>query len=96
MNAFEEYYSDEVVMQENEAEPRKGKAMNREQCGAFVATFPDLKLQVLSVAYGENVSIQEVHFDYTNAEDVHVEYPEVAVRHWADGQVVSEKFYYAS
>ncbi|MEM9324066.1 MAG: hypothetical protein AAGA85_00350, partial [Bacteroidota bacterium] len=40
MVAFEEYYSNEVVIQENEAEPREGKSLNREQCGAFVSMFP--------------------------------------------------------
>ena len=94
MDAFEQFYAKNVKMQENETEPRKGKDFNREQCGGFVAAFPDLKLQVLSVAYGENLSIQEVLFDYTNEEGQKVIYPEVAVRQWENGLIIHEKFYY--
>ena len=96
MEAFEKYYAERVVMQENETEPRKGKDLNREQCAGFVQMFPDLKLKVLSAAYGHRVSIQEVLFDYTHQSGEKIRYPEVAVRHWENGQVVKEKFYYAS
>ena len=96
MAAFELLYAENVTMQENETEPRIGKDFNREQCGGFVEAFPDLKLQILSVAYGENLSIQEVLFDYTNQEGEKIIYPEIAVRHWENGLVVKEKFYYAA
>ena len=96
MEAFEKYYAEVVAMQENETEPRIGKDLNRKQCRDFVQMFPDLKLQVLSIAYGKNLSIQEVLFDYTNESGEKIRYPEVAVRHWENGQVVKEKFYYAS
>ena len=96
MEAFELFYAENVTMQENETEPRVGKDFNREQCGGFVEAFPDLKLKVLSVAYGENLSIQEVLFDYTNEQSEKIIYPEVAVRHWENGLVVKEKFYYAT
>jgi hypothetical protein len=94
MEAFELFYAEEVSMQENETEPRIGKDFNREQCSGFVQAFPDLKLKVLSVAYGDNVSIQEVLFDYTNEKGEKIIYPEVAVRHWANEMVIKEKFYY--
>jgi hypothetical protein len=96
MEAFELFYAENVSMQENETEPRLGKDFNREQCGGFVEAFTDLKLTVLSVVCGENMSIQEVLFDYTNQEGKKIIYPEIAVRHWENGFIVKEKFYYAS
>ncbi|MEO1256675.1 MAG: hypothetical protein AAFY41_17560, partial [Bacteroidota bacterium] len=81
---------------ENESEPRRGKNLNREQCGDFVEMFPDLRLKILSTAYGSGLSIQEVLFDYTNESGEKINYPEIAVRHWENGQVVKEKFYYQS
>ena len=96
MDAFEEYYAETITMQENETEPRIGKALNREQCGEFVQMFPDLKLKVLSTAYGNNLSIQEVLFEYTNESGKKIRYPEVAVRNWENGRVIREKFYYAN
>lgn len=95
MQAFERFYAQDVTMQENESDPRLGKDFNREQCAGFVEAFPDLKLRILSTAYGDNLSIQEVLFDYTSQNGEKIVYPEVAVRRWKDGMVVSEKFYYA-
>lgn len=94
MEAFELFYAEQLTMQENETEPRIGKDYNREQCGGFVQAFPDLKLKVLSVAYGNNISIQEVLFDYTNENGEKIVYPEVAVRHWENEMIIKEKFYY--
>lgn len=94
MEAFELFYAERLTMQENETEPRIGKEYNREQCGGFVEAFPDLKLKVLSVAYGDNISIQEVLFDYTNENGEKIVYPEVAVRHWENEVITNEKFYY--
>ena len=55
-----------------------------------------MKLKVLSTAYGENISMQEVLFDYMDNTGNKVLYTEVAVRHWKDERVVREKFYYAT
>ena len=96
MEAFEQFYAENVAIQENENEPRVGKDFNREKCGGFVAAYSDLKLKVLSMAYGENLSIQEVLFDYTNEEGEKIRYPEVAVRQWENGLIIKEKFYYSS
>ena len=96
MEAFEKYYSEDVTMQENETEPRIGKDLNRRQCQGFIDNFPDLQLKVLSTAYGEKVSMQEVLFDYTNESGKKILYSEIAVRKWEDGRVIKEKFYYTS
>ena len=96
MDAFESFYSEHVEMQENESEPRIGKAMNREQCAGFMMAYPDLELRVLSEACSDKTSFQEVLFSYTNEENQPVRYTEVAVRHWKDGQVIRERFYYDS
>ena len=95
MEALEQFYDENVKMQENENKPRLGKDFNREQCGGFVAAFPDLKLKVLNIAYGEDLSIQEVLFDYTNEEGEKVVYPEIALREWENGLIIKEKFYYS-
>jgi len=95
MDAFERFYAENVSMQENEEQPRLGKALNREQCGQFVHTFPDLRLTVQSVAYGPHHSVQEVLFNYTTANGKAVAYTEVAIRHWNEGLVQQERFYYA-
>ncbi len=88
IEAFEKYYAESVIMQENETAPRVGKPVNREQCSRFVQMFPDLNLTILSTTYGEHISIQEVLFDYTNEEGEKINYTEVAVRHWKEGMVV--------
>lgn len=96
MNGFELFYHEQVSMQENETEPRLGKTCNREACQGFIDAYPDLKLTILSVGYGENKSYQEVLFEYTHENGEKIYYPELSVRTWEDGWVVKEKFYYSS
>lgn len=94
MQAFEQFYAPNVVMQENSTEPRMGKDQNREACQGFVDAAPDLKLTVKSVAYNDDSSFQEVDFSYTDEEGNPIAYTEVAVRKWHNGLVVEERFYY--
>jgi hypothetical protein len=96
LEAFEKYYSDDVVMQENEDAPRVGKPANLEYEKAFVngiVEFHDGK--ILGVAVGDNYSTIESYMDVTHKDWGRVARTQVAVERWQDGKVVNEKFYYS-
>lgn len=58
LDAFEMYYNDEVVMQENEAAPTVGKEANRKREPAFFGSITDFRgASVLNVAAGEDVTM---------------------------------------
>ncbi len=97
MNAFEKYYHEDVVMQENETEPRVGKAANRRAELDFLSKVTQFRAaRPLKVTAGSDATMVEWHYDYTHAEWGERNYTQVSVQEWKDGQIIKEKFYYAS
>jgi ketosteroid isomerase-like protein len=96
MEAFEKYYGDDVVMQENENPATTGKAANRDRELDFFAKITEFRgSEVKAVAYGDDVIISEWFTDYTHSEWGTVAHDQVSVQRWKDGKVVHERFYYA-
>ncbi|OGI89784.1 hypothetical protein A2911_00810 [Candidatus Nomurabacteria bacterium RIFCSPLOWO2_01_FULL_40_15] len=95
MEAFEKYYADNVVMQENEDAPRVGKEVSRKYEEAFVNGITELHdAKILGVAVGDNYSTIESFMDVTHKDWGRAARSQVAVQHWKDGKIVNEKFYY--
>jgi len=95
MEAFEQFYADDVVMQENEKEPTVGKAANRERELQFFASVEQFHgAAVTASAVGDGVSFVEWEMDLTFKGGSRVMLRQVSVRHWKDGKIVREKFYY--
>jgi len=95
LGAFEKYYANDVVMQENDAEPFRGKDVNRKREQEFVnsvETFHSGKL--LAAAVNGDVGFSQWEYDVTLKGVGRIKMEQVAVRRWKNGQVVSERFYY--
>jgi SnoaL-like domain len=97
MEAFEKYYSEDVVMQENESPATIGKAANRSRELDFFSKVTEFRgTEVKAVAYGDDVIISEWFVDYTHVEWGKVTHDQVSVQRWKDGKVVHERFYYVA
>lgn len=97
LDAFEMYYDDEVVMQENEAAPTVGKEANRNREHAFFSSITDFRgASVLNVAIGEDVTMVVWHYDYTHKDWGVRNYRQVSVQQWKDGKIVKEQFFYGN
>lgn len=95
MEAFERFYADDVVMQENDKEPTVGKAANRERELQFFASVEQFHgAAVKASASGEDVSFGEWELDVTFKGGSRVLMKQANVRRWKDGKIVHEKFYY--
>jgi len=95
MEAFDEYYADDVVMQDNADAPWLGKKFNRERELQFFGSIETLhELKLVSSAVGDDISFSEWIFDLTFKGGTHARQEQVAVRRWNNGKVVSERFYY--
>lgn len=95
LEAFETYYADDVVMQENSEEPRVGKDVNRQAEIDFfssLASFNDGKL--LSSAVNGDITFGEWYMDVTFKNGQQAKIAQTAVRRWKDGKIVHERFYY--
>lgn len=96
LEAFEKFYAEDVVMQENEDELTVGKDACRKNEEAFVSNITEFRnATVESVLISDNISVVEWDFDYTHAEWGDRKYTQVAVQRWNnDGEIINEKFYY--
>ncbi|PWT74140.1 MAG: polyketide cyclase [Bacteroidetes bacterium] len=97
LDAFELYYDDAVVMQENETEPTVGKSANRKREEEFLANIVEFRdASVLQTAVNGNTSFAIWKFDYTHKDWGIRNYQQVSVQHWSNGKIVKEQFYYGS
>ncbi len=95
MGAFEKYYAEDVVMQENSAEPFVGKSVNRERELQFVNSIAEFHgAAVVSSAANGDISFSEWTMDVTFKGGARYQLAQVAVRTWKDGLIVRERFYY--
>jgi hypothetical protein len=97
LEAFEKYYDDNVVMQENETPATVGKAANRQREELFFSKVVEFRgAELKQVAFGDNVIISEWFYDYTHADWGSRTYHQVSVQQWQAGKVIHERFYYGA
>lgn len=97
LGAFDKFYSDDVVMQDNETEARVGKA----NCRAFeedfvnsLTEFRGANVKNVLVSDDAGVAVVEWDFDYSHKDWGDRNYTQLSVQRWKDGKIVSEKFVY--
>ena len=95
MEGFDQFYADDVVMQENDNPPTAGKAANRDREIAFFSSIEQFHSgAVKAAATGDDVSLGEWEFDITFKGGKRVTMRQANVRRWKDGKIIHEKFYY--
>jgi ketosteroid isomerase-like protein len=95
LEAFEKYYADDVVMQENSEEPRAGKEANRKAEEEFFASLQEFhEGKVLASAVNGDTSFSEWFMDVTFKNGYRMKMAQVAVRKWKEGKVIHERFFY--
>jgi ketosteroid isomerase-like protein len=95
LKAFNKHYGDNVVMQENDAAPVTGKDVNRKKQEEFMKSVEDFhSAKLLGEAINGDLAFSEWEFDLTLKGRGRTKMNEVAVRHWRNGQVARERFYY--
>ena len=95
LEAFEQYYADDVVMQENSDEPRVGKDANRKAEIEFFSSLAEFhEGKLVSSAVNGDTTFGEWFMDITFKNGYRAKMAQVAVRRWKDGKIASERFYY--
>jgi len=96
LDAFEKFYAEDVVMQENLTAPKVGKDVNRKAEQEFVGSIEQFHGAALlgSAVNGER-SYSEWEFDATYKGGHRVKLTQVAVRQWKNGLIAHERFYYS-
>jgi ketosteroid isomerase-like protein len=97
LNAFEKFYADDVVMQENNSPPFHGKDVNRKREEDFVNSVQEFhEARLLGEAVNGGTSYSEWEYDVTFKNGTRTKLQQVASRRWKNGQVSHERFYYTA
>ena len=96
LEAFEKFYAEDVVMQENTEAPKVGKDVNRKAEQDFLGSIEQFHgCKLLGSAVEGDRSYSEWELDVTFKGGHHVVLTQVAARQWKGGQIVHERFYYS-
>lgn len=97
IEAFEKFYHDDVVMQENENLPTIGKTANRKREQEFFSKITDFRsAEVVAMAVEGNISYVTWKYDYTHKDWGVRNYTQVSMQTWKDGQIIKEQFFYGN
>ena len=95
IEAMNEFYDKDTVMQDNANPPTKGLTANIEREKQFMSGVKEWKgFNVTAFAVGGDVTFYECTLDFiaTSGQAVHME--QVSVAKWRNGKIVQERFYY--
>lgn len=95
LDAFDKFYADDVVMQDNDYPARVGKEVNRQFEESFVNGLTEFRgAKVINTIISDGLAVVEWWFDYTHKDFGTRNYTQLAVQRWKAGKIVEEKFYY--
>lgn len=97
LEAFDKYYHDDVIMQENEAAPTVSKAENLKREQQFLSDVTEFRGAAMKeIAVGDDVSFTVWQYDYTHKEWGVRNYQQVSIQWWKDGKIIKEQFIYSN
>jgi len=95
IEAMNEFYDKNTVMQENAQPPTKGLDINIEREKQFMSGVKEWKgFTVTASAVGDNVTFYESTSDFVTTGGVPVHIEQVSVAKWKNDKIVHERFYY--
>jgi ketosteroid isomerase-like protein len=96
MDAMNEFYADDVVMSENDAEATVGLEANLARERDFVHNTQWHGLELKNVVVDGDTAMVRWWMDFTNTGyGQRLAFTQVAVQKWRDGKIVEERFYYS-
>lgn len=95
LEAFEKFYSDDVIRQDNHQLSLVGKDACRSQAENMVTGITEFrKAQAKNVIYGRDISVVEWELDYTHEVYGDCKYSHIAIQQWNyEGQIINEIIY---
>ena len=95
LDAINEFYAEDAVMQENNLPPTVGREANFEREKEFLRTVKDWnRFDVNAKGVGEDVTFYETVMDWTPTDGTPVHVEQVVVAQWKDGKIINERFYH--
>lgn len=97
LDAFDKYYHDDVIMQDNNLPATISKAENRKREIEFLDNIVEFRgAKVKGMAVGDAISFVIWEYDYTHKEWGVRNYSQVSIQQWKDGKIINEQFIYSN
>ena len=97
LDAINEFYAEDVIMQENTQPPFVGRDTNLEREKQFLSTVKEWKrFDVTAKGVGENVTFYETVMDWVTTDGTPVHVEQVVVAKWQNGKITHERFYHGT
>jgi ketosteroid isomerase-like protein len=95
LEAMDEFYAEDVVMQENLAPPTVGLAANRERERAFVQYVAEVReMRAAAVLVDGNRAVINWHQELVGTDGKRLRFDQLAYQLWENGKIVFERFVY--
>jgi ketosteroid isomerase-like protein len=95
--SMNEFYADDVTMQENRNAPTAGLAANIEREKQFLSQVKEWRgFEATATAVNGDLSFIESTMDFIAADGSAVRLEQVSVARWRNGKIAHERFYYDS
>ena len=95
VDAIQEFYTEDVVMQENSLPPTVGREANLEREKQFLSTVKEWKgFEVTAKGFGKDVTLYETVMDWVTTDGTPVHVEQVVVAKWQNGKITHERFYH--
>ena len=96
LEAMDKYLADDVVLQEANEEPKRGKDVCIAAEKELLATVTEfIKYEVNNVAISGDVSYYEAVMEFKTADGQHHRFEQVNRTQWRDGKIINERYYHA-
>ena len=97
LDAINEFYAEDAVMQENNLLPTVGREANFEREKQFLSTVKEWKrFDVPAKGVGEDVTFYETVMDWVTTDGTPVHVEQVVVAKWRNGKIIHERYYHNS
>jgi ketosteroid isomerase-like protein len=95
LDAINEFYSEDALMQENNLPPTEGREANLEREKQFLSTVKEWqRFDVTAKGVGDDVTFYETVMDWVTTDGTPVHVEQVVVAKWQDGKITHERFYH--
>ena len=92
---YEQFYDENVVVQENLQPSRVGRAISIERQKRMNSNVKEVhEFKIGAVLVDGDRSVIEAHIDMTTLDGHHIRIEELAMQTWRDGRIVHERFFY--
>jgi ketosteroid isomerase-like protein len=92
---YEQFYDENVVVQENLQSPRVGRELSIERQKLMNANIKEVHdFKIVTVLADGDRSMVEMHLDATTQDGYRLKIEEVGLQTWKDGKIISERYFY--